>query len=454
MTIFEYIIYICLVLSLILFAFNKGNKSTLFIIVTTSTVVLTITTSIIMYKWAYIPVYAFILVLVLMSILETRKKKLIVFSLALLLFLSFAITITFPVYDIPKPSGDYLIGTKTFELTDDSRLELYSSEQEHRRFKIQLFYPTDSIDNLEQAYWLYDGVDVSRGLSKDTGFPYFFLDQTSNILSNSYIDASLSTKQDSYPVIILSHGWRGFRNLHQDFAEELASIGFIVVTIDHTYGSVATVFNDGVEYVNYDALPYREDESFLTKANQLVNTYASDIIYTIDFLETLNTSESIFNTHVNLDQIGLIGHSTGGGADTIVALTDNRVKSFIGLDPWVEPILGERIDDGLTIPSLILRSEQWETGENNINLSTLVTTSPYEPLIYQIQDTTHYDFAMVYMYSPFTKAINFSGDIDSSYLTLMLKDLITSFFNQTLINQNESITVNDSYPELIKVNFN
>ena len=369
----------------------------------------------------------------------------IVFSLALLLFLSFSVTITFPVYEIPKPTGDFLIGTKTFELTDESRQELYNSDQEYRRFKIQVFYPTDSVDNLEQAYWLYDGVEISRGLSKDTGFPFFFLDQTSNILSNSYIDASLSSSQDSYPIIVLSHGWRGFRNLHQDLAEELASTGYIVFSIDHTYCSVATVFNDGVEYVNYEALPYREDASFLTKANQLVNTYASDIIYTLDFLETLNTSESIFKGHIDLNRIGLIGHSTGGGADTIVALTDDRVKSFVGLDPWVEPILKDRVDDGLDIPSLILRSEQWETGENNVNLSTLVTTSPFKPLIYQIQDTTHYDFAMVYMYSPFAKAINFSGDIDSTYLTIMLKDLITSFFKQTLINDDDSITIHDRY---------
>jgi pimeloyl-ACP methyl ester carboxylesterase len=356
-----------------------------------------------------------------------------------------ALSYVFPVYDLPEPTGSYPVGTSSSVLTD-TRMELYSdNSSEKRSIKLQFWYPAETTEGYENVPWLEDGIVVARGLARDTGLPSFVLDHTITIASNSYKDAPISTAQSSYPVIIISHGWRGFRNLHTDFAEDLASQGYIVVSIDHTYGSVAVDLNGDVKFVNYDALPNRDvTDDFLDYANTLVYTYAGDIISTIDHLEAeydINATRD-YIAKMDLTKIGLIGHSTGGGAGVAAALEDDRIDAVFGLDSWVESIDPTIIDTGLSIPSVFIRSGQWEVGYNNERLYQLINQSSPSNL-YQIDGTTHYDFTMVYMYSPLTKQIGFTGDVDGRYLNTILKDMIREFFTDTLINTDyEALTIN------------
>ena len=283
-------------------------------------------------------------------------------------------------------------------------------------------------DGYEKAPWLEDGKVVSRALARDFGLPSFVLDHTIDIMSNSYFEAPINDDLSEYPVIVISHGWRGFRNLHTDFAEDLASMGYIVIGIDHSYGSVATVFSDDeIAYLNLDALPDRETtDEFLDYANQLVYTYASDITTTIDYLEEINmeSNASRFSGKLDLSNIGLLGHSTGGGADVAVALNDTRIAALIGLDAWVEPIEDNEITKGLSIPSLFIRSGDWEVGLNNANLYSLIENSSTPSMLFQIDGTTHFDFTMVYMYSPFTTYLGFTGDVEGQYLNSIQKSMI------------------------------
>lgn len=379
-------------------------------------------------------------------------KRITVSLLSIFIIIFCAVLFVFPMYEIPKPSGVYLIGTESFIIEDENRNEIYTEDlNEYRRIKIQLWYPADTTDGYDQVPWLEDGLIVARGLSKDIGLPLFVLDHTTNIMSNSYHQAPISNSLNSYPIVIISHGWRGFRNLHTDFAEELASLGYIVIGIDHTYGSVATVFDSNdITYLNSDALPERSTTpDFLVYANRLLSTYAADIQTTINYLEDLNANTTTqFNNKLDLTKIGLLGHSTGGGADVLVAINDDRIDSVLGMDAWVEPIDLEDIEKGLSIPSLFIRSETWETGVNNISLNTLIENSNYTSLLYQIDGTTHFDFTMVYMYSPLTPYIGFSGSVESGYLTSILKQMITTFFNQTLKNESNSVIDPDLWDEV------
>jgi len=296
----------------------------------------------------------------------------------------------FPVYELPEPGGNHPIGTQSFVIEDEDRIEQYGDlSGTYRKFKIQTWYPAKTIEGYERMPWIEEGKTVTRALSRDIGLPYFFLDHTADIMSHAYQGAPVSDSSDVYPVVILSHGWRGLKSIHTDYAEELASRGFIVVGIDHTYGSVATVMDGKSYYLDSEALPPRETtDNFLDHANRLVNTYASDITSTIDYLEAMKegTYASVFSAALDLSKIGLLGHSTGGGGGVYAALEDDRIKAVMGLDAWVEPIDG----------------------------------------------TTHYDFAMVYMYSPLTRLIGFSGSVDSERLTPMLKSMISTYFEATL----------------------
>ena len=402
-------------------------------------------------KWQLIPLYIvmFVVLVVLFVQLYTsfsikgKMRILSIIALSVLLFISVISNIVFPIYRLPKPTGEYLIGTTSAVLENEDKIELCSNEEgQNRRFKIQLWYPAETVEGYDRVPWLEDGVEVAKSLAIDTGLPSFTLNHTVDILSNSYKDAPIMEQDDSFPIVVISHGWRGFRNLHTDFAEELASHGYFVVSIDHSYGSVATDLGDETLYLNLEALPPREvNPNFLEDANKLVMTYSSDVVRTLDYIEEINLDDtSSFFEKLDVETIGVLGHSTGGGGDVASALVDDRIDSLIGLDAWVEPLLAEELEVGLEIPTLFLRSGDWETGLNNEDLYLLIENSD-NSLFYQINGTTHYDFSMVYMYSWLTKYIGFTGDVEGRYLNRMLSNLIVTFFDETLLDEQDAFDV-------------
>ena len=406
-------------------------------------------------KWQLVPLCFFWLLYGIYVLLKPFKKlfKMFFFVISTLnILLSAGLVYAFPTYDIPDPTGPYQIGQYLFTIEDESRLELYTEDPlDTRRFNFTMWYPADNITTEKQVKWI-DNKDLSKRLATNMGLPSFVLSQINDIKSNSYLIPPISDQEETYPVVVISHGWGGFMHLHTDLAEELASQGYVVISIDHTYGSVATKFGDETVFQNLDALPDRSEDGFLDKANQLVYTYAGDITKTLDYLEEENkeTSSAFFKGRLDLDHIGLIGHSTGGGAAVAVALNDDRITAVLGLDAWVEPILNEDIINGLNIPSIFLRSETWEEGPNNVNLYDLILASNQASL-YQIKGTTHSDFSMAYMFSPLTQMIGYTGSLNKNYLLNMQKDIMTSWFDehlQSMIREDIDLTI---YKELIVI---
>lgn len=340
--------------------------------------------------------------------------------------------LAFPIYPMPTPSGPYAIGTSSEIIVNNDRIEQYGElTGQPRTFKVQYWYPAATTAGFEQTKWIADGIEVPQALTRDWSLPYFVLDHITAYDSAAYLNAPLSKDQSTYPIAIISHGWSSKRTLHTDLAEELASQGYFVVGIEHTYGSLATMLGESDEDIQYlyrEALPRRsETPNYLEFANLLVETYATDIIATINTLERLNQASSAFNQRLDLSTINVIGHSTGGGAAVKAAIDDARITSVLGMDAWVEPLTQADLKAGLSTRALYLRSNGWETGENNEYLYQLLQTSENAAPLYQIDGTSHYDFAMVYMYSPLTRALGLTGSVNAQYLNQMLETIVLEF---------------------------
>jgi hypothetical protein len=87
------------------------------------------------------------------------------------------------------------------------------------------------------------------------------------------------------------------------------------------------------------------------------------------------------------------------------------------------------LNGGLSTRALYLRSNGWETGENNEYLYRLLQSSENASLLYQIDGTTHYDFAMVYMYSPLTRVVGLTGSVNAQYLNQLLETVMLEFLS-------------------------
>ena len=378
------------------------------------------------YRWQYYPVYLVGVIYLILAVINyfrlfelnaTIGKWILGLSI-LLIFISVILSLVLPISQVPKPSGKLSVGTRIYELEDKNRDEKYSVDEEaKRKIKYQVWYPANTTDGFKKAKWISDGVIVTRQLAKNMRLPFFILDHTAKIYSNSYIGAPIKPATDNYPIVIISHGWKGFRELHTDYAEELASNGFIAISIDHTHGSQAVKFKDGtVVYLNNEALPNNVgSKEYDNNSNLLVKTYGDDVASVLDDLEKLNDQDEDFKGKLNLNAVGLLGHSTGGGGHVYISQKDKRIKAILGLDSWVNPIEVEKLKQGLSIPTLFLRSQQWGIGPNNTALKHLMDKSKDVTLI-QMHGTNHVDFTMTYMYSPITKYVGFTGQIGRAHV--------------------------------------
>ena len=296
--------------------------------------------------------------------LPTSNHMLLKIAIALFIVITGSVMFAFPVPRLTAPEGKYSVGTTVFDVTDTSRIEAYvDAPDTPRKFLFQVWYPATIDEPSNKAPWLFRGNAVTKGLAQLGNLPSFALNQLALVPSYAYFDAPISDALETYPIILLSHGWSSSRLLHANMAESLASNGYIVIGIEHTYGSVATAFTDGsVAYFSEKTLPSTDyAQAFLENGNKLIKTFAGDISYVLNQLEAYNMGKSgpeVLKGHLDLDKIGLLGHSTGGGAAVFVGIKDERIKSILAYDPWVEPLVEDDISKGLTIQ--IGRASCWE----------------------------------------------------------------------------------------------
>lgn len=391
------------------------------------------------YRWQMIPLYALTVIFATLAIFHVEMKTVASFLTLILLALATALPILLPVPRIAAPSGPYVVGTRIYELTDDSRREIYSGKDEPRRFMIQIWYPSEVDSSAERAPWMADAKIYAPAIASHIGLPSFFLDHLALVKIPAFKETVVARREKSYPVILFSHGWNGFNAQNTEQALELASHGYVVVGVQHTYGAVVTVFPNGdVTLNNPSALPPDETPTaeYEATAQKLVNQWAGDLGYTLDFMKKQNEdSSSPFSGKLDLDLVGVYGHSTGGGAAIQFCGTDPRCKALLGMDPFMRPVSYEVIDNGAAQPAFFMFSQVWagETSSRNNELF-----DRFYPKVKQsfgavvIDGTAHYDFTDLPLLSPLAPQLGLKGPINGKRVTTIVNDYLLSFFDLAL----------------------
>ncbi|MBD2251317.1 alpha/beta hydrolase [Nostoc parmelioides] len=129
--------------------------------------------------------------------------------------------------------------------------------------------------------------------------------QSKTVLERKYdVDVYLpqpksATTSAPYPVIVISHGLADNRHSFTYIAQHLASHGFVVAALDHPVANSKQL----QEFLAGIASPPQPTE--------LIDR-PLDIKYLLDELQRLNETDSRFKNQLNLQQVGVIGHSLGG----------------------------------------------------------------------------------------------------------------------------------------------
>ncbi len=181
--------------------------------------------------------------------------------------------------------------------------------------------------------------------------------------------------------------------------------------------------------------------------------WAGDLGYTLDFLKSENEdSISPFFGKLNLQLVGVYGHSTGGGAAIQFCGTDPRCIALLGMDPFMRPVSYEVIDAGVTQPSFFMFSQEWadETDSRNNELFNRFYPNVEQTFgVIKIEGTAHYDFTDLPLLSPLAPQLGLKGPINGKLVTRIVNEYLLSFFNATL--KDGQFDNSDRYSEVKKI---
>ncbi|WP_338535466.1 alpha/beta fold hydrolase [Helicovermis profundi] len=352
------------------------------------------------FRWQLIPLILLIIItyilLIYIGFIYKNKnlkvshklsRRIVTVLIASFLFSS----IIFPLNDFKIYKGKYYVGNKIYTMIDPLRKEILS-KNENRKISVKLYYPSDSISK-ERNRWI-DNIDgLEKYIFAKYKIPKFFVSYIGNIKTNSYKNVEVSNNVEKMPVVIISHGFASLGDFQTSLAEKLASNGYLVAVINHTYGSIVTNIDNKNIYLD-DNLFSNDDLDYFSFGKNIIDIYKKDIMLTIEGLKKLNSVKSNldFKNKIDVNNIALLGHSIGGSAALLLE-KDDRVKSVIALDPWIEPISSKFVKYGFNKPTSVLISDEWYNSENTRYIFRICEINNcVNSKVYKVNKFSHQDF--------------------------------------------------------------
>jgi len=404
------------------------------------------------YRWQMVPGYGFLMILVLSNLKPPRKlpSKII---LTLFFVIAALPSLILPVIELPVPAGPYSVGTHTYHWIDRSREEWFTEEnfRDARQLMVQIWYPAAPEEGSNPVPY-FDHPEI-RGpaLAAAGDFPSFALTYQHLTKTHSYADAPVANGSP-FPVLILSHGLSGIRFYHTALIEELVSQGYVVVAPNHPYDANVTIFPDGSS-ANYHSKIGPEvafDDSVRLRHRQL-NTRVEDIRFILDQMEKIESVEiqSLLSGHLDLEKVGVLGHSFGGATSVEASGRDARIKACLVLDSWSLAMADSTIERGLEQPLLYMGRPAWPDSRNDARIRSLLENSSSPAYHLTLEGTHHFDYTDIPLFSPFLKYVGKSGEIPRRRVVEIVNRYTVEFFDIYLRDsESELFSGKPVYPEV------
>ena len=184
--------------------------------------------------------------------------------------------------------GDFSVGVQTIDLIHKDQIDILNIDDAQdslydRKLKVEVWYPARIAEGQEERV-VYDEVMGNANTPDRPIVPFTFPGRASR-------EAEPDRQKMPYPLVIVSHGYTGSRLLFTYLTENLASKGYVVVSIDHT----ESTFRDANEF-----------------SSTLLNR-SLDVLFGLNEMAWLGKdNDSFLAGLVNADLTALIGYSMGG----------------------------------------------------------------------------------------------------------------------------------------------
>jgi len=236
---------------------------------------------------------------------------------------------------LPPLPGRSPVGTTSLQLIDPSRSDP-SFASGKRQLMVQLWYPAARAAGPLAPYMPAKQAEM---FARRAGLAPAVI---RTIQTHAHL--SVTVAPGRHPVLLYSPGSSEMRSDATALAEDLASKGYVVVTIDHTHESELIQFPDGKivrgSFVDTGAASNTRE----------VAVRVADVKLVLDRLTQLNRTGPL-GGHLDLAHTGMYGFSLGGATTAAAMLADPRLKAGADLDG---SLYGPVRKHGLTRPFLLL----------------------------------------------------------------------------------------------------
>jgi len=330
--------------------------------------------------------------------------------LALTVIVTLVPALLFPQHRLPQVTGPYAVATATYTYVDKSRIEEFTDQGDNRFVNVEFWYP-------EQT----DG---------------------------------------TYPLLVFSHGAFGIKSSNTSTFTELASHGYVVVSIDHPYHSFYTVSEDGKvvtidpeymqEFNNANKGVYSLGEYFeLNQKWMKLRTDDMDFVMDTILEQAAQKKDSVYE-RIDTQKIGVFGHSMGGAASVALSRERDDIDAVVNIDaPFFSELVYDNVtneitakSEAFTIPLLNVYSDDvWiQLDSRPPYIANSISNENFKGAFnFHFKGAKHLSLTDLPLYSPILAYLLQSGkaDIDKYYAIETQNELILRFFDYALKNQGQ-----------------
>jgi len=286
---------------------------------------------------------------------------------------------------------------------------------------MRLYYPTkvkqEEIDQTKWPTWFPDE-NYLIGMAKAIFIMPFMLRfarwwySASNIRIPALFGEKVNT-DNKLKCLMFSPGYASNRYLYSVACTELASRGYLVVTIEHKDGSACYTYyykskadaqtdtraHIGVKLIKFGEGHYEE-------RNKQAYQRTDECSRLLDFLIDLNNGTVPYNVlddvksnhninfkledlvgQIDLESLTMAGHSFGGATCLLTMSNRKEIKQGILLDPWMFPLKAESHLENITQPLLFVNTQTFHI-QPSVNIMAKYLTSDKREM-FTILHTTH-----------------------------------------------------------------
>lgn len=306
----------------------------------------------------------------------------------ILIFVIFCFLVFVPAgFAAPAPDapGPYPVGVTTMLLVDHSRTCI--ATEGPRPLLTEIWYPaTDDTVELPPGNLMdyFRGADpqLVAGLMK-AAFGADMIEAAKTFKTVSVRDARI--REGQFPLLLFSHGNGGMRSQGVFWCEHMASHGYIVAAPDHTGNSGVTILGGKLVAFNPELRKPSGEER------------PKDIRFLIDAFTRMNKGDdSRFYKRVDLEHVGVAGHSYGGYTATRVADVDPRVNA---ISPWAA-VAQERENYEVPVMAVVATEDDTIGADGNARIRHYYEESKGPKYLVEFVNAGHYSFTEMYQWNP------------------------------------------------------